>query len=78
MAFHDWESTQTIKVKEKIEVLNASLTKRAWWNSEMDMNHVMMPLMYAMRNLDARARDLGKVLLQWCGQFKGVLSVQKI
>ena len=29
MAFHDWES---IKVKEKIIVLNASLTKRAWWN----------------------------------------------
>ena len=60
MAFHDWERTQTIKVKDKITLLDASLTKRAWWNSVMDAYHVMMPIMNVIRNLDARAPKLGR------------------
>ena len=31
----------------------------------MDAYHIMMPIMYAMRNLDARAPNLGKVWMQW-------------
>ena len=31
----------------------------------MDMYHVMIPIMYAIRNLDARALKLGKVWMQW-------------
>ena len=31
----------------------------------MDAYHVMMPVMYAIRNLDARAPNLGKVWMQW-------------
>ena len=62
---NDCESTQVVKVKEKIKVLNALLTKRAWWNNVMDMYHVMMPIMYAICNLDARAPNLGKVWMQW-------------
>ena len=65
MAFHDWESTQTLKIKEKITVLNVSLTKRDWWNSVMDAYHVMMPVMYAIHNLDAGDPNLGKVWMQW-------------
>ena len=31
----------------------------------MDVYHVLMPVMYAICNLDARAPNLGKVWMQW-------------
>ena len=65
MAFHEWQSNQPEKVKEKIKLLKSSLAKKAWWNSVMDAYHVMMPVMYAIRNLDQRAPNLGKVWMQW-------------
>ena len=52
MAFHEWQSNQPENVKEKIKLLKSSLAKKAWWNSVMDAYHVMMPVMYAIRNLD--------------------------
>ena len=64
MAFHEWQSNQPKKVKEKIKLLKSSLAKKAWWNSVMDAYHVMMLVMYAIRNLDQRAPNLGKVWMQ--------------
>lgn len=65
MEFHDWESTQSGKVREKIKVLKTTLQKKNWWNGVMDAYHVMMPVMYAIRNLDQRSPTLGKVWMQW-------------
>lgn len=65
MDFHEWEKEQTENIKEKVKGLKASLNKSAWWKSVVDAYHVMMPVMYAIRNLDQRSPNLGKVWMTW-------------
>ena len=65
MTFNDWECTQNAKVREKIVELKASMNKKTWWKDVIDAYHVMMPVMYAIRNLDQKAPNLGKVWMQW-------------
>ena len=43
--FHDCESTQSKEVKDKINVLKTTLSKRVWWGGVMDVYHVIMQIM---------------------------------
>ena len=69
MAFHDWECTQNAKVRENIVELKASMNKKTWWKGVIDAYHVMMPVMYAICNLDQKALNLEKALGKIWGLF---------
>ena len=64
-AFDDWQLDQVERVKEKIAHLRGSINKPIWWRSVMDVYHIMMPVMFAICNLDQRAPNLGKVWMTW-------------
>ena len=65
MTFHEWECTQNEKIRSKVAMLRTSLNKTAWWKSVVDAYHVMMPVMYAIRILDQKVPNLGKVWMTW-------------
>ena len=52
-------------MKEKNAHLQAFLNKQSWWKSVIDVYHVMLPVMYAIHNLDQKAPNLGKVWMNW-------------
>ena len=65
MAFHDWECTQNAKFKEKAAKLKVAMNKKTWWKSVIYAYHVMMPVMYAICNLNQKTPNLVKVWMQW-------------
>ena len=64
-SFNEWQEEQSERVKEKIVLLRGFISKPTWWRGVMDVYHVMMPVMFAVRNLDQRAPNLGKVWMTW-------------
>ena len=52
-------------VMTKVASIHQAINKDKWWKGVEDAYHVMMPVMYAIRNLDQRATDLGKVWMTW-------------
>ena len=54
------------------------LTRKSWWGGAIDAYHVMMPVMYAIRNLDQRAPNLGKVWMQWWTVQRSLECLEKM
>lgn len=62
--FFDWH--QTVKMKSKIGVIHDLLAKCQFWKDIVDVhNNVMMSIMLALRQLDSRLPNIGKVWMAW-------------
>ena len=53
-SFYEWQHGQPEQVKEMAAHLQAFLNKQSWWKSVIDVYHIMMPVMYAIHNLDQK------------------------
>lgn len=64
-SFYEWEADQTEAVKAKIVRLRNDVPSRVLWDEVGDAYHVMMSVILALRQLDSRAPNIGKVYMAW-------------
>ena len=63
--FSEWEADQTEYVKVKILSLRNDIASKVFWDEVGDAYHTMMPIIFALRQLDSRAPNIGKVYMAW-------------
>lgn len=63
--FTEWETDQPQLVKAKVTRLRNDIASRVFWDEVGDVYHVMMPVVFALRQLDCRAPNIGKVYMAW-------------
>ena len=64
-SFSEWEATQTAAIKEKILDHQNLLADNHFWDEMVDVYHVMMPIIFALRQLDTKLPNIGKVWMAW-------------
>ena len=62
-SFFEWEADQTEYVKIKILSLRNDIASKVFWDEVGDAYHTMMPIIFALRQLDSRAPNIGKVYM---------------
>ena len=63
--FFEWKADQTEYVKVKILSLRNDIASKVFWDEVGDAYHTMMPIIFALRQLDSRAPNIGKVYMAW-------------
>ena len=63
--FSEWEVSQSLLLKGKIQILRDDIASKAFWDDVGDVYHVMMPVMLALRQIDCKAPNMGKVYMAW-------------
>lgn len=63
--FSEWEASQSEYIKVKILSLRENISSKVFWDDVGDAYHVMMPIIFALRQLDSRAPNIGKVYMAW-------------
>ena len=65
IAFQEWESGESDKVKTKVADIRRNMCKEKWWKDMASVYHVMMPIMYGICCMDQSVANIGRVYMTW-------------
>ena len=76
--FHDWEYGESVIAKEKINHIHENLSKGKWWKDVASAYHVMMLVMFAIRNMDQSVANVGKVWMTWWTMQQSLENLEEL
>lgn len=66
-AYRRWEEVKKKNIQTKSTELKRLVNRDMFWKDVAYAYHIMMPIMYAIRPLDTRLPNVGKVWMTWWG-----------